>query len=121
MARQRMSGARNWNGILSRLMMVLVSSQPISRIDRLAKNIAENTTHTRSALLMNTRGPGSMSCIWNTPTIMAVSAPPGSPRASSGIMAAPVAALLAVSEEITPSILPLPNSDRSLDQRTASL
>ena len=47
-------------------------------------------------------------------------APPGSPSASKGIMAAPVAALFAVSEDITPSNLPLPNSSLFLDQRTAS-
>ena len=85
------------------------------------KNIAENTTQTRSALVMNTSGPGCMSCIWKTPTIIAVSAPPGKPSASSGIMAAPVAALFAVSDEMTPSSLPLPNSSGVFDQRTASL
>ena len=52
---------------------------------------------------------------------MAVSAPPGSPSARSGIMAAPVAALFAVSEDTTPSSAPLPKRERSRAQRTASL
>ncbi len=51
---------------------------------------------------------------------MAVSAPPGRPNASKGIIAAPVAALFAVSEEITPSSFPVPNSDLFFDHLTAS-
>ena len=51
---------------------------------------------------------------------MAVKAPPGSPSANKGIIAAPVAALFAVSEEITPSSFPFPNSDLFFDHRTAS-
>ena len=51
---------------------------------------------------------------------MAVRAPPGKPSAKRGIIAAPVAALFAVSDEITPSSLPVPNFSFSFDHRTAS-
>ena len=61
-----------------------------------------------------------MPWIWKTPIIMAVSAPPGRPSARSGIMAAPVAALLAVSEATTPPSSPLPNFPLGF-QRIASL
>ena len=62
-----------------------------------------------------------MPWIWNTPIIIAVRAPPGRPSASSGIMAAPVAELLAVSEATTPANSPLPKRSGVFDQRTASL
>ena len=51
---------------------------------------------------------------------MAVSAPPGRPKANKGIIAAPVAALFDVSDEITPSKFPLPNDSLFFDHLTAS-
>ena len=70
--------------------------------------MAAKVIQTRSFEFMKINGPGSIPWIWNIPKIMAVRAPPGKPKARSGIMAAPVAALLAVSEATTPSISPLP-------------
>ena len=51
----------------------------------------------------------------------AVVALPGMPSASVGTMAAPVAALLAVSGPAMPRMSPWPNFDLSLAQRLASL
>ena len=54
-------------------------------------------------------------------TVTFQGAPPGKPKANNGIIAAPVAALFAVSAATTPSGSPFPNFSGSLDQRTASL
>ena len=79
--------------------------------------MAAKVIQTRSPELTKISGPGSMPWIWKMPMIIAVSAPPGRPSAKSGIIAAPVAALFAVSEATTPSSSPLPKFARFFDQR----
>jgi hypothetical protein len=53
------------------------------------------------------------------PIMMAVVALPGIPRARRGIIAPPVAALLAVSGAATPSIMPVPNFSGCFENLTA--
>ena len=59
--------------------------------------------------MVNSNGPALKPWIMKAPSNMAVGPSPGMPRASSGIMAPPMEALLEVSEATTPSMMPVPN------------
>ena len=90
-------------------------------MQQLARSMDVKTDQTMPSCSTMISGPGSRPCSMNTLSIRAVVEPPGRPRASMGIMAPPVAALLPVSEATTPLISPLPKFSGFLDQRRASL
>jgi len=58
-------------------------------------------------------GPGLMPCSIRIPSMIAVGASPGTPRDRTGAYAPGTLAMLQVSEPISPSMLPWPNSSGS--------
>ena len=67
----------------------------------------------------NRVGPGMKLCTMKTASIIAVSASPGMPSASSGTRAEAGTALFAVSQAIRPSGAPLPNRSGVFEKRRA--
>ena len=65
--------------------------------------------------------PGWMPCAMIAPRITAATALPGMPSVSMGMREPPMTALLALSEEATPSMMPVPYFEGSLAQRLLSL
>ena len=119
--KKMIAGPRIANGMRSRLTIMRVSISPSTRIAMLAQNMPQNRIQTSGLCWIMTRGPGVRSCRVSTPIMIAVKPPPGSPSASSGTMAPPVAELFAVSAATMPSGSPVPKRSGCFDQRTASL
>ena len=66
-------------------------------------------------VLFKEQGPGRIPWTSRAPIMTAAVPEPGTPRTSSGIMAPPVAALLALSGAATPSMIPVPNFSGCLE------
>ena len=77
--------------------------------------------YTRTPSVANNSGPGFRPLSINAPAITAAGDEPGTPSVTRGIIAAGAAELLAISDAVTPCMLPFPNLVLSLLQRTASL
>ena len=82
----------------------LITSSTIMPMNRLA-----SSAHTRSALRVNSSGPGCMPYCWKAASMIAAVAEVGRPSASSEPMADPAVALAADSGAARPRIAPLPN------------
>ena len=87
--------------------MTLISSRAMNRLNR------------KSADFSKISGPGFTPASKKTTIIIAVSASPGTPSASNGIIADAGTALFAVSEAISPSGDPWPKRFGSLDRPRA--
>ena len=82
-------------------------------------NSALNRLNKKSGWFSKISGPGFIPASKKTTIIMAVSASPGTPSASNGIIAAAGTALLDVSDAIKPSGEPCPKRAGSLDKDRA--
>ena len=71
--------------------------------------------------LWKSSGPGFKPRSMSAPAMTAAGDEPGTPSVTNGIIAAGAAALLAISDAVTPRRSPLPKRLLSLLQRTASL
>ena len=71
-------------------------------------------------LSVSSSGPGCTPWMVSAESRIAVAGIDGMPSASSGIMAVPVVALLAVSGPATPAMAPLPNCSGCREKRFSS-
>jgi hypothetical protein len=76
-----------------------------------------NMEETISGFCSNNIGPGASPWSINAPINMAVTTSPGIPKVNIGIIAPPVAALLALSGPIIPRSSPLPNVSGCFEMR----
>src|SRR6056300_526925 len=103
-ARNIISGARTLSGILIILVNRGVANIPTKNTTIPAINSDQPNEYTKEPSVAKSSGPGFNPLNINAPAITAAGADPGTPRVTNGIIAAGAAALLAISEAVTPRI-----------------
>ncbi len=107
-------GMKIAGGILSTRIVSLLMANPNTSMVRDAQNRMAAIWGMKCGNSKESMGPGLTPCNQIAPKSIAAGGEPGTPRVKRGMSAPPIQELFAVSAEITPSIVPLPNCSGSL-------